>query len=280
MRISFAFFKRIALQAIFVVNLRKLSWISCQLDRFRRISRMGPITNERGFRFHSQVYSTDHSIIIAMNTSSSSSLPLDWTRVSRKRPANDTATSCCIGGVCRRHVQSSSALSLSDTNLRHQGQVSYHQGQVIVCLLDSNPDWFQAYLFLPDATTWGLLGIQKEIDECLQCSEGGYRVIDLKVMTSKDNIVLTDIEWTGGDMMDLKGNGVVMQASKIMTGPDAVPILEGVFSGLMQKVRSSCAGETAEVVDPLQVFPELAIVVGNMQLCLPQETSLSAMDAS
>lgn len=192
-------------------------------------------------------------------------LPLDWTRVSRKRTAPD-ASSCCVGGMCRRHGRRST-VSTATSSSAANGRTAHH-GQVIVCLLDSNPDWFQAYLFLQDGSneTWGLLGLQKEIDECLQCSEGGYRVIDLRV-TSKDKVTLTDIEWTGGDMMDLKGSHVSMQAEKIMTGSDAVPVLEGIFSGLMHKVRAANPDE--KNLDPLQLFPELTIVVGKMEIQLP-----------
>lgn len=199
----------------------------------------------------------------------SSSLPLDWTRVSRKRSADDDAADCCVGGgVCRHRRRATRVPIPTTTTTTTDDKVTHYQGKVIVCLLDSNPDWFQAYLFLQDSSeTWGLLGIQKEIDECLQCSEGGYRVIDLQV-TSKDKVTLRDIEWTGGDMVDLKGSHVTMQADKIMTGSDAVPVLEGIFSGILAKVRAETPPD--DHVDPLRLFPELAIVVGKMEIRLPE----------
>jgi hypothetical protein len=163
--------------------------------------------------------------------------------------------------------------------------------------LDGNPDWFQAYFFLNEEgqqqqhgtgrQVWGLLGIQKEIDECLQCSEGGYRVIDLKITSKGDknknsSMTLTtttfvDVEWTGGDMMDLKGPGVYMQADKILTSTAALPVLEQVFESLTRRVREECqrdgdyCNDNDEIIDMLQVFPELTIVVGRMQLEIPDE---------
>ena len=195
------------------------------------------------------------------------SLPLDWTRVSRKRPAD-----CCVGGVCphrrsrpvvnRRTTTTPTTSGGGGTNPEPTKQVYYHTGQVIVCLLEPNPDWFQAYLFLNNGATWGLLGTQKEIDECLQCSEGGYRVIDLKVV--RHDHTFTDVEWTGGDMMDLKGHNVRMQADQIWTGPAAVPVVERVFGSLVQRARQG----QEEPLEVLEVFPELAIVVGHMELAL------------
>ena len=196
---------------------------------------------------------------------------------SRKRPASDTA-SCCVGSACRHRRRPATT-----TTTENNDTVRTCQGQVIVCLLDSNPDWFQAYLF-PDERrdeTWGLLGIQKEIDECLQCSEGGYRVIDLRVTSSssiiKDKkVTLTDVEWTGGDMMDLKGSHVTMRADKIMTGVDAVPVLKGIFSGLVRKIRAESGPDLDDDDDLLRVFPELTIVVGKMEIRLPKPENDSA----
>ena len=186
-----------------------------------------------------------------------SPLPLDWTRVgSRKRTM---AASCCVGGVCRQQHDRRQITITTTVDHRAKQLV---RGQVVVCLLESNPDWFQAYLFLESGETWGLLGIQKEVDECLQCSEGGYRVIDLKI-TSKDE-TFVNVEWTGGDMMDLKGNDVSMQAEKIVTGSSALPVVEGIFSGLMRKLRSE-----DEELDVLQVFPDLAVITGSMEVRMP-----------
>ena len=207
-----------------------------------------------------------------------SSLPLDWTRVSRKRAFTTNGTSCCTGGACRhgRRGSSSTPNSENSTTGNNDNQASttrLYRGQVIVCLTDSNPEWFQAYLFLQDEdTTWGLLGVQQEIDECLQCSQGGYRVITLRVTTTTttDQVTFPNVEWTGGDMMDLNGPGIVMQARKIMTGAHAVPVLEGVFSGIVRQVQASLNDDNDEHPwDPLQVFPELTIVVGSMELRLP-----------
>jgi hypothetical protein len=189
------------------------------------------------------------------------SIPLDWTRVSRKRPNSGSPDSaCCVDGSCRH--RSSPGVRQQEGEAPDAGPAKQvYRGQVVMCLHDANPDWFQGYFFVENGETWGLLGIQKEVDDCLQCSEGGYRQIDLKVKSQDHTFV--DVDWTGGDMMDLKGQDVSMQAEKILTGESAVPIVEGVFSGLMRRLR---AQDDCEDMDVLQVFPDLAIVVGTMEL--------------
>lgn len=202
-----------------------------------------------------------------------SSLPLDWTRITRKRGA------CCVGSAastCRHRSNGTDIADGVDDNDRRSGAHSYYKGQVIVCLHESNPDWFQAYFFTDSGETWGLLGVQKDIDECLQCTEGGYRVIDLKLTTSPQRqhnktTTFRNIEWTGGDMMDLKGKDITMQAEKIYTEAAAVPILEQLFPALLRRVRAETTVEEHEepMDDVLNFFPELAIVVGEMEMTLP-----------
>jgi hypothetical protein len=66
---------------------------------------------------------------------------------------------------------------------------------------------------------FGLLCIQEEIDECLQCQDGGYRQISMTIntfpnertkntagieqQTKKSSCTLKNNVWTGGDMMRL-----------------------------------------------------------------------------
>lgn len=210
-------------------------------------------------------------------------LPLDWTRLSRKR-AGDDDDDCCVGGVCRHRRRRRARTIAEPSSSRGRRDARRRRGRVVVCLLDGDPDWFQAQLFLQDdddTTAWGLLGVQnRDIDECLQCADGGYRVVDLTLTTTGGDVVggtndevitFPDVEWTGGDMMHLKGDHITMEADKILTGAAAVPVLEGVFGGLMRRIRGDDDDDEEEQVDVLQVFPELAIVVGNMELWLPVE---------
>mmetsp|Transcript_11253 Transcript_11253/g.23052 ORF Transcript_11253/g.23052 Transcript_11253/m.23052 type:complete len:302 (+) Transcript_11253:63-968(+) len=292
------------------------------------------------------------------------SLPLDWTRVgSRKREA------CCVQesgvGGCRHRrrgpTSSSSSSGSNTTTLLPQSSLPLHatttttttttttptgtvlmtiRGTAVVCLLDcTDPQWFQGYLFFHDtpssssssssSSCWSMLGVQKEIDECLQCSEGGYRVLDLKVnvnnkqaqqntssssssssssqCTTAKPVVTTfrDVEWTGGDMMQLSHPQLSMQAQKLLTGMAAVPVVESVFGGLLRRVRENTNNNNDEDDDNdndnmmmmmmdqddeqpeqpqpqendgdddhvLDMFPDLAIVVGHMQLTLTTTTT-------
>jgi hypothetical protein len=239
------------------------------------------------------------------------SLPLGWTRVvprnKRGRATNDGGDGeddCCnIGPSCRHRRKSSrsgglllgttdatttaSSSASTASKRRFRRRVS---GHVIFCLHESNPDWFQGYFFPSNTTSatpssssssssWGLLAVQKELDECLQCSEGGYRVIDLTVTMSasssgssnKKKVKLLDIEWTGGDMMDLKGNhaDIEMQPDRLLTGQAAASSMERFFSGLLRTLRAALDEPDMQDLPVLSLLPDAAIVTGSMTLFLP-----------
>ena len=149
--------------------------------------------------------------------SSSSSLPLGWTQIGRDRRGsrkrnrteqegggddqgmNDDVR-CCTRSVCRHRVSSSSSLTnTSANNTNHPILRRCTKGRVIVCFLDTDPEWFQGFFF-PESnqrdvlwggrpqsaatsrqTPWRLLATQRPVDDCLACQQGGYRVVDLEV---------------------------------------------------------------------------------------------------
>lgn len=206
--------------------------------------------------------------------SSMSELPLDWTRMKSKRKRlnsqeedeNEEGRNCIRcnrnGQNCCRPITSNS--SGSQSLLRRQ-----LQGCAIFCLLESDPNWFQGYFFAKTAQQQdcsvpvGLLAIQRAVEDCLACSEGGYRQIDLQIC--KSQVTITNIEWTGGDMMNLRdGRGFSFAAQRIQTGPEAYFMARQVFNKLVRQQEQINPNQDFEVV-----FPDLLIVAGSMELLLP-----------
>jgi hypothetical protein len=191
-----------------------------------------------------------------------SPLPLGWTTVRRKRTRDvdkDTSATevewCCEDPDCKRTPVVDPSINATSV-----------EGHAIFCLHEINPDWFQGYFQVDgQRKPWGLLATQEAIDECLECSDGGYRQITLKVFrySGEKPIKLDNVQWTGGDMMRLQSSDVSMDAHCLWTGKKAVPYVERYFSGLVNKLRE-------EVDEPvLDILPDLAIVTGPMTLTIP-----------
>jgi hypothetical protein len=172
-----------------------------------------------------------------------STLPLDWTRMGTTTPATKTTKrrkidnstgeqqeqdytdgddeKCCQdpANCLRRRYARQTSTTTNNTN----NTLRTIHGQVVFCLHEYNPQWFQGY-FVPKTGSikkpWGLLAQQEEIDECLACSDGGYRRISLTIYrpkmntgtndstvpssttraTSNDNtFTIQSIDWTGGE---------------------------------------------------------------------------------
>lgn len=147
------------------------------------------------------------------------------------------------------------------------------EGVVVICLPDINPSWFQGYLQLKGfSKPWGLLGEQQELDACLQCSDGGYRQVSLTLFpfdkTNKDDpsIVLNDIDWTGGDMMQLQSEDICMKPDRMWTGSKTLPFLDKYFGDLVRQIRDRAADQGSDVLD---ILPNVGVVTGNIQLRLP-----------
>lgn len=198
-------------------------------------------------------------------------LPLGWTQVRRRPRANnddnnnaaDEIDWCCDDPNCKRTSRDSDAVKPAPEN------AITVKGNAVFCLPEMDPEWFQGYLQIEgQRKPWGLLAMQETLDECLECKDGGYRQITLKVLTynnSKEPYEMEHVEWTGGDMMRLKsGDGVVsMETDCLWTGKKAVPYVEKYFGSLVDKLRENADDSV------LEVLPELAIVTGPMTLQLP-----------
>jgi hypothetical protein len=176
--------------------------------------------------------------IMPVETDSSSpaaQLPLEWTRIQRTNPPIDRDNSnginssrditwddvddfiaCCANAFCPTR-QKQSSVSFSATCLSKERVTRKTlSGTVLFCLTDPDCDWFQGYYFVTEQIYFGLLcQVKTDIDECLQCSEGGYREISMQMtpMNLPNNIAnpaaatepmeIPRILWTGGDMMSL-----------------------------------------------------------------------------
>lgn len=243
-------------------------------------------------------------------TSAAELLPTGWTRVQRKSRRTTTATSpdltaissedCCNdpSGCQRRNQQLAQFAEDDDDNdaskdiqsssksspLRHRIVV----GKAVFCLPDDDSDWFQGYLFSETngGTCWGLLcQVQEDIDACLQCDD--YRELSMHV-TEFDawnaqkpqprKQVLTNIVWTGADMMRFvtrssaevtNGSRCDMQADTIWTGKDAVARVETMFASLLRNLRQ----EGNRMLSVHDLMPNVAVVSGTMKLWLPPHQS-------
>lgn len=114
----------------------------------------------------------------------------------------------------------------------------------------------------------GLLAEQTDVDDCLACADGGYHEVQMKLFRKPEKtVVLENIQWTGGDLMKLEGEKIQFETVKFLSGKEAVPLVEQHFGGLVRKLRD----EETEDATILDLIPEVAIVVGNMRISLPEE---------
>jgi hypothetical protein len=198
-------------------------------------------------------------------TSSNTTPPLEvgWTRVQRKRPRPSepddelVACDCSDSANCGRQPA-----ELYDAQQKQQ--LTKFKGEAIFLLHDMDSKWFQGY-FKPEirGKPWGMLAVQQELDDCLQCEEGGFRQIQLTVQKDRD---LGVADWTGGDMMRLQGKYVSMQPTKLLTGSKAAALATTVFQGLLKEIKVRANDEKATV---LELLPDVAVVYGTMELVLP-----------
>lgn len=216
-------------------------------------------------------------------------LPVGWTQIKRrprqKKGANQAANGidwCCDDPACprpsnkRRRTFSNDGdkddmLKSSSTKMAKPSGEGVIEGQAVICLHDVNPSWFQGY-FLPNASTkpWGLLAVQEELDECLECADGGYHQVTLTVFPRSTNNQRKkqswkNVEWTGGDMMKLDAEHVAMETDRMITGSKAVPYINRYFTSIVEKMRIEEGSASASV---LELLPDIAILVGPMRITL------------
>lgn len=182
----------------------------------------------------------------------SPALPLGWTQVSR--------ADCCKDSSCGRHLFRPFAPGSAIL-----------EGQAIFCFCEIDPSWFQGYFVVSGRSKpLGLLAEQTDVDDCLACADGGYHEVQMKLFRKPEKtVVLENIQWTGGDLMKLEGEKIQFETVKFLSGKEAVPLVEQHFGGLVRKLRD----EETEDATILDLIPEVAIVVGNMRISLPEEES-------
>lgn len=209
-------------------------------------------------------------------------LPLDWTRVKRRRRVE-----CTIEYNPR---------TLSKSPLLISGKEQVYQGQAIFCLHDStDPTWFQGYfvetalgnpcindrsLIQGSRRPWGLLATKEEVDECMECENGGFRRIAIKILKAPSATTITGIDWTGGDMMRLSNDKVEMNTQRLLTGKDALPYLKQYFMTLMRKLQQACEHDHQESEnrsldgdeeDILEMLPDVAVLIGEISMVLRKD---------
>eukprot|EP00584_Thalassiosira_punctigera_P009217 CAMPEP_0172534334 /NCGR_PEP_ID=MMETSP1067-20121228/6732_1 /TAXON_ID=265564 ORGANISM="Thalassiosira punctigera, Strain Tpunct2005C2" /NCGR_SAMPLE_ID=MMETSP1067 /ASSEMBLY_ACC=CAM_ASM_000444 /LENGTH=323 /DNA_ID=CAMNT_0013319111 /DNA_START=69 /DNA_END=1037 /DNA_ORIENTATION=- len=141
-------------------------------------------------------------------------------------------------------------------------------------------------------TSWGLLAVQNEIvDECLTCSEGGYRELDLTFIRKKTNAwsrkekkvrwAAHDVVWNGGNMMALstdpycspysplsnEGPGVKFEPQKLMEGERAMEVAEKYFPSMAKRLRihdvTNGGGESEAT------SLEAMVIIGDLEVVAP-----------
>lgn len=119
---------------------------------------------------------------------------------------------------------------------------------------------------------WGLLATKEKVDACMECENGGFRRIAIKILHAKSTTTtLTGIDWTGGDMMRLSNDKVEMNTKRLLTGKDALPYLKQYFMALCRKLQKACKDGDQEIEneqDILEMLPDVAILVGKISMVL------------
>mmetsp|Transcript_28855 Transcript_28855/g.42740 ORF Transcript_28855/g.42740 Transcript_28855/m.42740 type:complete len:369 (+) Transcript_28855:192-1298(+) len=150
-------------------------------------------------------------------SSSSSSLPLEWTSVKRRRITKNQDGSTknsqeegesCVDGCDPSCLFNDDAMARKFPNNSNESKKNITlQGLGIFCLHDTSTSWFQGYFVPKHGTTaqnrrqqepillgktskpLGILAIERDTDECVQCADGGYRELDITITSfmSKNN---------------------------------------------------------------------------------------------
>lgn len=205
-----------------------------------------------------------------VSMSADNSLPLDWTKVQRKRV---TVYEQCCDDPSKCGARHPSGPRFDPENASDSNII---KGNVMFCLHEVDSSWVQGY-FLPSGCRqpWGILAVEEEIDACLACADGGFRRISLTVYRpSWKPIKLESVDWTGGDMIQLRHEKLNMEANRILTGKACLPYMDRYFRGMVKELRRRY--DVAKDSPVLEWLPDNAVVLGTMTLALPS----AAVDAS
>lgn len=242
--------------------------------------------------------------VCAPAAAAAKAMPLDWTKVKRKRkranPLSSSSSSeyymfCCEDPSCpidadrtaavEEEQRKKKATAGSGQKITANKYVTL-RGKALFCLHSLDCTWFQgrfvdsqmASVANRRVKTLGLLVQQREdIDECLQCHDGGYREIDLSIYSKKiagkrerEKVVMERLECTGGDMLCIRNTDdvseevledVSFEAERIITGQKVEPLVKRYFPNLVASNQKSV----------LEQLPDCAVVLGEMKLRLSKE---------
>ena len=198
-------------------------------------------------------------------------LPLGWTRVKKSKSRFKNETDMKNEICCEEYPICVSQKQQQHLVLEQKSNEDIFRGHAIFFFHKIDPEWFQGY-FLVDGLKkpWGLLAVQEDVDECLQCGDGGYRQIQLTVIPypRRKKVTWRGVEWTGGDMMKLSGPKIEFETERCLTGMMAVPLIEQYFSSLIHKLYDEEGCEEKQI---LRVAPDLAVSTGHMKISIPKE---------
>ena len=153
--------------------------------------------------------------------------------------------------------------------------------------------------------SWGLLATQNVVvDECLTCSEGGYRELDITFIQQKKKQssnyasmrsnngssnnkkkvrwVSQDVVWTGGNMMMLSTDpytsttsistdepGVKFDTHKLMEGEKAIEVATKYFPSMVKRlqIHNVTNDNDDELTD--KMMDDAMILIGDMEVVAP-----------
>lgn len=204
-------------------------------------------------------------------TNNFSDLPLGWTQIKRRQRTtntNMTSVSDKNGNSVTDDDWCCDDPSCTPANRTFRSNDTVLSGQAILCLHEIDSLWFQGQFLVREELDaeamikpMGLLFEQKEVDPCLQCADGGFRKLHMTLYKKPKAVDISDIDWTGGDMMKLAGERVVFDTDRLVTGTKAIPLVQKYFPGLIRRLQD---GDVSGQV--LDLIPDVAIVVGEMKI--------------
>lgn len=182
------------------------------------------------------------------------SLPLDWTRLSRSDDCPDVLCSGCLPNSV-----------VDDVSLRPIA------GSAMLCLPDSENDWFQGYFVVAGSNeTFKLLCIQQDnADPCLQCDDYQLWTVTLYHPNTNDAVIpkkqdFCNVISRGGDSVCWHHENIRFRADTVHTGTKSYRFVERYFGGLLERLRDN-ASDTVETI-----MPNVAIVTGDMKIWIKE----------
>jgi len=153
--------------------------------------------------------------------------------------------------------------------------------------------------------SWGLLATQNVVvDECLTCSEGGYRELDITFIQQKQQSssssyarsnngssnnkkkvrwVSQDVVWTGGNMMMLSTDpytssttsistdepGMKFDTQKLMEGEKAIEVATKYFPSMVKRLQIHNVTNDNDDESTDKMMDDAMILIGDMEVVAP-----------